>query len=131
MIHKQTVLRHKEVLALRCIKKNKYLISVGTEGDILVQMMDEFSSLIATHKLLWDQVSICQFISDSEILFGNIITNESNFLGLNVGGLQYMKFNWNKNERDYSSIIQFHNAPIRHIATLASPGYEVHLDCHY
>ena len=116
-------IRHENVIALKYVRESKCLVSIGSEGNIFVydvkpRSADEDRSslfdVLQSHRLIWNSVSAINFLSNSQILAG--FTN---------GVVQYVRFNWKKNSKAESSLYEFHEGAIQHLAAVPQFSDEV------
>jgi len=77
----KSVIRHEEVLALRYLRDVHCLLSIGTEGRIFLSNLKETEydtndnyldilNIEQQHKLIWNQISTIEFMTDNRILAG-------------------------------------------------------------
>lgn len=115
-------IRHEKVILLKYLPEVNCLMSIGSEGNIFLKDVSEleqqnsvdFFKMVQSHKLVWHSVTSLALLSGSKII-----------AGMKNGVVQYVKFNWKKNLKVNSEILQFHEAPICHVSGLLEPNEEV------
>lgn len=104
-------------------------MSIGGEGKVKCWSMYHQNDLVWEYTLIWNSVSCVAYITDEEILVGNfpdlIRAGNELYIGLSNGSVQMLFVNWDKPELIRYTLYEFHNSPIKHIATLSYPEKKV------